>query len=112
VKQWTLLATVSSNNSGLTASVPAQGAGSTFTWTIAGGTITGGQGRATLTFTSGGVGALYLTCQAANAAARFLLGVVGRVCSRPRLGGLKKKRAAARCTRPPPHCCAPRAATA
>src|SRR5207302_1047119 len=49
-------------------SVPAQGAGSTYAWTITGGTLTAGQGTATVTFTSGGVGTLYLTCQATNAA--------------------------------------------
>jgi serine protease AprX len=41
---------------GLTASVPNQ-SGHTYDWTLTGGTITGGQGTAQITFTAGGAGA-------------------------------------------------------
>jgi hypothetical protein len=43
---------VSSGSTGLSASVPAHG-GSTYAWTLVGGTITAGQGTAEITFTAG-----------------------------------------------------------
>ena len=60
-------ASVTAGVTGLVATVPAQ-AGSTYTWTLTGGSITGGQGTTTLTFTAGSAGSLTLSCSVTNAA--------------------------------------------
>ena len=50
-----------SGTPGLVATVPAQ-SGATYVWTITDGTITAGQGTASITFTAGAAGALTLGC--------------------------------------------------
>ena len=60
-------ASAASGATGLTASVAAQ-PGTTIVWSIAGGTITAGQGTSGITFTAGSVGSLTLTCTVQNAA--------------------------------------------
>jgi|GEM_PF-2028065 len=60
---------VTSGKTGLIASTPAQ-TGVTFTWSFApttGGTITAGQGTASMTYTAGAVGTYTLTCVAKDA---------------------------------------------
>ena len=58
---------VTTGDAGLKASVPAQ-SGCTYAWTIFGGTITAGSGTRLITFTSGPVGTLNLSCIVTNAA--------------------------------------------
>jgi hypothetical protein len=58
---------VTANQAGYTASVSPQ-AGVTYTWTIAGGTITAGDGTNAITFTAGSSGTVDLTCEVRNAA--------------------------------------------
>ena len=60
-------ATVMAGGTGCTASVPLQD-GVSYDWTIAGGTITRGQGSAEITFSAGPPGTLQLLCVAVNAA--------------------------------------------
>jgi hypothetical protein len=48
------------NSSGHVASVPDAGGGATYSWTIAGGAITGGTGTRTVTFTAGASGTVML----------------------------------------------------
>jgi len=60
-------ATVMAGGAGYTASVPLQD-GMTYDWTIAGGTITKGQGTAEITFSADAEGTLQLLCVAVNAA--------------------------------------------
>lgn len=64
---------VTANKSGLTASAPAE-TGCTYTWTISGGTITSGNGTRAITYTSGPVGNLHLTCKLKNANGTELVG--------------------------------------
>jgi hypothetical protein len=58
---------VMAGGAGYTASVPLQSQ-TTYQWTIAGGTITQGQGTAEITFNAATVGTLQLLCVAVNAA--------------------------------------------
>lgn len=60
-------ANVSSGATGLIASVPSQ-PGSSYSWTIANGTITAGATTNQITFTAGTSGSVQLTCAAINAA--------------------------------------------
>ncbi|MEO8191128.1 MAG: FG-GAP-like repeat-containing protein [Acidobacteriota bacterium] len=48
-------------STGNTASVPDAGPGASYLWTIQGGTITGGQGTRTITFTAGSAGSVVLS---------------------------------------------------
>lgn len=57
---------VSTGKTGLTASVATQ-LNMTYTWTITGGTPTGGQGTNQITYTAGPVGTITLNCTVANA---------------------------------------------
>jgi uncharacterized protein (TIGR03437 family) len=67
-------AQVCANSTGNTASVPDAGGGASYNWTISGGTITGGQGTRTITYTAGASGSVMLnvtvstsvTCSANN----------------------------------------------
>lgn len=54
----TLAPALTAGEPGQTASTQDQGAGASYTWTLTGGTVTGGQGTATVTFTPGGPGRL------------------------------------------------------
>jgi|GEM_PF-3001336 len=65
----TVLANATTGTTGLTASIPAQ-AGSTYVWTITGGTITAGQGTTSITFTAGANGSLSLGCTVTNPAGK------------------------------------------
>lgn len=47
-------------STGNTASVPPQGAGATYSWTLDGGAVTAGQGTPAITFTAGGAGMAHL----------------------------------------------------
>jgi len=58
---------VTAGTAGLTASVPAQ-AGSTYAWTLTGGTITAGDATDTITFTAGASGTVGLSCVVTNGA--------------------------------------------
>ena len=60
-------AAVNANSTNNTASVPAQ-AGSTYAWTITGGTITAGGTTTSVTFTAGASGSVVLTCVVTNSA--------------------------------------------
>lgn len=55
-------------STGNTASVPDAGPGATYSWTIAGGTITSGQGTRSITFTAGNVGPVVLNVTVTTAA--------------------------------------------
>jgi len=59
--------TLMAGQAGYTASVPLQ-TGMVYTWVLAGGTLTGGNGTAQVTFTAGQAGTLQLSCLATNAA--------------------------------------------
>ncbi len=56
------------NATGNPASVPDAGVGATYVWTITGGTITAGQGTASLTYTAGAIGTLSLGCTITSSA--------------------------------------------
>ncbi|HKQ48945.1 MAG TPA: hypothetical protein VJZ71_12815 [Phycisphaerae bacterium] len=56
------------NSTGNTASIANPGAGATIVWTISGGTITAGQGTASITFTAGASGIVALDVTVTNAA--------------------------------------------
>ena len=58
---------VSGGESGYRATVPAQG-DSTYTWTIAGGSLVTGAGTASVTFAAGSTGSVILGCRVTNAA--------------------------------------------
>lgn len=60
-------ANVTANATGLTASVPTQ-PGSTYAWSVTGGTITAGQNANQVTFTAGASGTVQLACVVTNAA--------------------------------------------
>ena len=64
----TALSSVCPSTGGHAASVPDAGVGATYTWTIMNGTITGGAGTRSITFTSGATGSVTLgvTVQAAG----------------------------------------------
>jgi len=62
----TLPARISATKPGVVASIPDLGRGMTYAWTLAGGTITGGQGTPAITFTAGGPGALTVSVIASN----------------------------------------------
>ncbi|HEY7114332.1 MAG TPA: S-layer homology domain-containing protein [Thermoanaerobaculia bacterium] len=59
-------ATVCAGSAGNTASVPDAGAGGTYAWTIGNGTITGGNGTRTITFTAGNSGSVNLGVTVVN----------------------------------------------
>jgi N-acetylneuraminic acid mutarotase len=54
----TIAAQATAGKGGLTASTQDQGAGNTYTWSLTNGTITGGQGTRSITYTAGTVGTL------------------------------------------------------
>jgi len=62
--------TVTAGSPGLTASTPDQGPWMNYAWTVANGTLTGGQGTPAITFTAGQAGPLMITVIAADAAGR------------------------------------------
>jgi hypothetical protein len=53
-------ATVCATTAGYSASVPNAGAGATYNWSIANGNITGGEGTASISYTSGSLGSVHL----------------------------------------------------
>ncbi|MCE1229625.1 MAG: hypothetical protein LWX11_09105, partial [Firmicutes bacterium] len=61
-------ALVTSGQGGYAASVPSQGTGSTYAWTLTNGTITAGSGSHAITFTAGASGQVGLKCIVTNAA--------------------------------------------
>ncbi|MBI1752337.1 MAG: SUMF1/EgtB/PvdO family nonheme iron enzyme, partial [Acidobacteria bacterium] len=64
----TVPANVTASKPGLTASVVAQAAGSTYTWSLSGGSITAGQGTRTITWTAPASGTVTASCTVANVA--------------------------------------------
>jgi hypothetical protein len=61
-----LPAFVTAGKSGLTASIPDQGPGTTYAWTLAGGTLTAGQGTPAITYSAGDPGALTVSVRVGN----------------------------------------------
>ena len=59
-------ASVCGGSSGNTASVPSAGAGSSYGWTISGGSITAGSGTAAITYTADASGTVTLGCAVTN----------------------------------------------
>lgn len=62
----TLPARITATKAGVAASIPDLGHGMTYAWTLAGGTLTGGQGTPAITFTAGGPGPLAVAVTASN----------------------------------------------
>ena len=76
------------NSTGNAASVPDAGAGATYLWTITGGTIDGGQGTASLTYTAGSaIGTLTLGCTVTTAAGCSSVGGADVAVHAPVLAG-------------------------
>lgn len=61
-----LPARITATKAGVAASIPDLGRGMTYAWTLAGGTLTGGQGTPAITFTAGGPGPLTVAVTASN----------------------------------------------
>ena len=76
------------NSTGNIASVPDAGVGGTYVWTISGGTITAGQGTASLTYTAGNaIGTLTLGCTVTSSASCSSVGSLNVSVHAPVLAG-------------------------
>jgi hypothetical protein len=64
----TIAAKATAGKTGLVASTQDQGAGTSYTWSVANGTITGGQGTRSITYTAGTAGTLAASVTATNLA--------------------------------------------
>jgi N-acetylneuraminic acid mutarotase len=64
----TIAAQATAGKTGLLATTQDQGAGNTYTWTLTNGTITGGQGTRSITYTAGTVGTLTASVTVVNLA--------------------------------------------